>query len=105
MSNQATQIPEPDLAAKPARLYYLDWLRVFAMVAIFFFHNDRFFDIDGWHVKNATTSLASSVHIAFFNQWMMPLFFILSGAAVYYSLKSRKTGGFVKERILRILIP
>ena len=36
---------------------------------------------------------------------MMPLFFILSGAAVYYSLRSRKAGGFVKERILRILIP
>ena len=31
--------------------------------------------------------------------------FIISGAAVFYSLRSRKAGGFVKERILRILIP
>jgi len=35
----------------------------------------------------------------------MPLFFIVSGAAIYYSLRSRKAGGFVKERILRILVP
>jgi len=75
------------------------------MLSIFSFHNNRFFDFDGWHVKNSVTSLASSIHIEIFNQWMMPLFFILSGAAVYYSLKSRKAGGFVKERILRILIP
>ncbi|MFC2006540.1 acyltransferase family protein [Chloroflexota bacterium] len=93
------------IANRASRLYYLDWLRVFAMLAIFSFHSDRFFDFDGWHVKNSVTSLASSIHIEVFNQWMMPLFFILSGAAVYYSLKSRKAGGFVKERILRILIP
>jgi len=93
------------IANRGSRLYYLDWLRVFAMLSIFSFHNNRFFDFDGWHVKNSVTSLASSIHIEIFNQWMMPLFFILSGAAVYYSLKSRKAGGFVKERILRILVP
>lgn len=75
------------------------------MLSIFLFHVDRIFDFDPWHVDNAVTSLASSIHITFFNQWMMPLFFIVSGAAVYYSLKSRKAGGFVKERCLRILIP
>ena len=105
MSNGTPQVPESNVAVRPTRLYYLDWLRVFAMFSIFFFHSDRFFDFDGWHVKNSVTSLASSIHIEVFNQWMMPLFFILSGAAVYYSLRSRKAGGFVKERILRILIP
>ena len=105
MSNGASQVLEPDLVAKPARLYYLDWLRVLAMLSIFFFHSDRLFDSYPWHVNNLETSLASSIHIQFFNQWMMPLFFILSGAAVYYSLRSRTAGGFIKERSLRILIP
>ncbi|MFC1904583.1 acyltransferase family protein, partial [Chloroflexota bacterium] len=41
---------------------------------------------------------------AFFNQWMMPLFFIVSGAAVVYSLRSRNARGFLKERVLRILV-
>ena len=36
---------------------------------------------------------------------MMPLLFILSGAAIFYSLKSRGGSGFVKERSLRLAIP
>jgi hypothetical protein len=36
---------------------------------------------------------------------MMPLFFILSGASVYYSLKYRKANEFIRERMIRILIP
>ena len=91
--------------ARPARLYYLDWLRVLAMLAIFSFHSDRPFNFDDWHVKNAATNLFSSLHVSFFDQWMMPLFFIISGAAVYYSLKSRRPGGFAWERVLRIAVP
>lgn len=105
MNSGLSQVAEPNVTTKPARQYYLDWLRVLAMLSIFLFHCDRFFDFDGWHIKNAVTSLASTIHIQFFNQWMMPLFFVLSGAAVYYSLRSRTAGGFVKERTLRILIP
>jgi peptidoglycan/LPS O-acetylase OafA/YrhL len=89
----------------PARLYYLDWIRALAMLSIFLFHCDRIFDFDGWHINNDVTNLASTIHIQFFNQWMMPLFFIVSGAAVYFSLRNRTAGGFLKERSLRILIP
>jgi hypothetical protein len=96
---------ESNVTTRPTRLYYIDWLRVLAMLSIFFFHNDRFFNFEDWHVKNDVTSLVSSFHIAFFNHWMMPLFFILSGAAVYHALRFRTAGRFVKERILRILIP
>jgi glucan biosynthesis protein C len=92
-------------AETTTRLYYIDWLRVLAMLSIFLFHSDRFFNFDDWHVKNSVTNMASSIHVEIFDQWMMPLFFILSGAAVYYSLKSRKAGEFVKERTLRILVP
>lgn len=91
--------------SKAPRFYYIDWLRVLAMMSIFFFHNDRFFDSFDWHVKNKVTSVLSSIHISFFGHWMMPLFFILSGASVYYSLKYRKSSEFIKERTIRILIP
>ena len=87
------------------RLYYIDWLRVLAMLSIFFFHADRFFDYYDWHVKNGEHNIISSIHISFFSQWMMPLFFILSGAAVFYSLKSRSSSTFLWERVKRILIP
>jgi peptidoglycan/LPS O-acetylase OafA/YrhL len=46
----------------PQRLYYLDWLRVLAMLSIFFFHADRFFDFYDWHVKNEARNIISSIH-------------------------------------------
>lgn len=91
--------------SKPARLYYVDWLRALAMLAIFLYHSNRPFTFNSWHISNAERSLISTIFEEGFNLWMMPLFFFLSGAAVYYSLKSRSAGGFAKERVLRILVP
>jgi len=87
------------------RQYYIDWLRIIATIAIFLFHNARVYNYDDWHVKNAQTTLGATQFVEFMNMWMMPLFFILSGAAVYYSLKSRSAGTFLKERFFRIMIP
>jgi glucan biosynthesis protein C len=89
-----------------ARLYYLDWLRVGAIIGIFFFHNARFYDVfSDWHVRNATTNLGASILVAFLVQWIMPLFFLIAGAGTYFALKSKKTGQFVQERTLRLLVP
>jgi peptidoglycan/LPS O-acetylase OafA/YrhL len=87
------------------RQHYIDWLRVIATIGIFLFHNSRAYDYGDWHVKNALTSLGATQFVEFMNIWMMPLFFILSGASVYYSLKSRNGGTFLKERFFRIMIP
>jgi glucan biosynthesis protein C len=93
-------------ANTPARLYYLDWLRVLAMVGIFLFHNARFYDVfSDWHVKNATTNLGASALVAFMGEWLMPLFFLIAGSATYHALKSRRPGQYVQERALRILVP
>ena len=105
MSTSPSQVSESNVAVRPTRLYYLDWLRVLAMLSIFFFHNARFFNFEDWHVKNAVTGLGSEIFIGFLAQWMMPLFFILAGASVYYALRFRTAGGFIRERTLRILIP
>ncbi|MFC2008292.1 acyltransferase family protein [Chloroflexota bacterium] len=98
-------VAESNVAIRPARLYYIDWLRVLAMVTIFFFHNSRFFDPYPWHVNNAETSLVADIFVNFCNLWLMPIFFILAGASIYYALRFRTAGGFTKERTLRILIP
>ena len=105
MNSKLSPSVESSLAAKPTRLYYIDWLRILAMLTIFFFHNSRFFDPYPWHLNNAETSLGPEIFIEFCNLWLMPIFFLLAGASIYYALKSRTAGGFVKERILRILIP
>lgn len=93
------------MPTKPTRLYYIDWLRVMAMLSIFLYHSNRFFTISPWHISNVERSLASTIFEETFNLWMMPLFFVLSGAAIYYSLKSRKISDFIKERFLRIFVP
>ena len=91
--------------SKRVRLYYLDWLRVFAMTSVFLFHSDKFFAMEDWHAVNLTRSLASTVHVDFFVQWMMPLFFVLSGASIYCALRHRSAGQFIKERLLRLVLP
>ena len=105
MSIHSSQVAQSNSASKAARLYYVDWLRVIAMLSIFLFHNNRIFTLGDFHISNAERSLASTIFEQTFNIWMMPLFFVLSGAAVYYSLKSRTAGQFVKERTTRILVP
>ena len=87
------------------RQHYIDWLRVIATISIFLYHNSRAYDYGDWHIKNATTTLGATQFVEFMNMWMMPLFFVLSGASVYFSLKSRKAGSFLKERFFRIMIP
>jgi len=104
MNNKLSPSVDSSLANTPSRLYYLDWLRVLAMIMIFFTHNGRFFDFGGWHVKSAETSLGMEIFNEF-THWLMPLFFVLAAASVYYSMKSRTAGNFLKERTLRILIP
>jgi len=92
-------------SVKAQRQTYLDWLRVLATLAVFLFHSLRMFDGDDWEVKNNVTSDDLIVLVGFFVQWLMPLFFIISGAAIYYSLRSRPLRTFLRERVRRILLP
>ncbi len=87
------------------RLYYLDWLRIFAILAVFFLHSAKIFD---YH----TTDLYNSVRSPFWSAfrevilvWVMPLFFTISGAAVCFSLQLGRVWPFLRTRIHRILVP
>ena len=69
------------------------------------FHCARYFDTQGWHVKNPRSDEILSFFVLFLAQWIMPLFFILSGISTYYMLSYRKTGQFIKSRFTRLLVP
>ena len=92
-----------DMAA--VRRYDVDWLRVLAVLLLFVFHSARPFDEIGWHVKNVETSAGLIVFIGFMDQFHMPLFFLLSGAAAWFALKRRTKEAFVYERVLRLFVP
>lgn len=92
-------------SAPDARRYDLDWLRVLAMALIFVFHTTRPFDtFENWHVKNNQLSAAFDV-LVIGALWVMPLFFVLSGASSFFSLRSRTAWSFLKARFLRLVIP
>jgi glucan biosynthesis protein C len=91
---------------KQERLYFLDWLRVLAVLCVFFFHTLHPFDfLADWNVKNADRSLVVSFIMAFLDTWGMPLFFVLAGAASWFALRSRPGRQFLHERSVRLLIP
>jgi glucan biosynthesis protein C len=90
---------------KKVRLYYLDWLRVLAFTAVFFYHCGRFFNESDWHIKNSTTSTFVNTLMSFFELWGMPLIFIISGASIYLALRPHGTIRFLRERVLRLLVP
>jgi len=87
------------------RQYYLDWLRVLTICLVFLFHCSRFFDADDWHVKNSVVSPVATLFSFFMVQWMMPLFFFISGASTWFALQSKTGGKFINDRVKRVLVP
>jgi peptidoglycan/LPS O-acetylase OafA/YrhL len=91
---------------KSARLHYLDWLQVLAILGVFLFHAIHpFDDLADWHIKNAESSVLATFYIGFFNLWGMPFFFLMAGATSWFSLRRRKPGRYIRERVTRLLIP
>ena len=105
MQNHPSTITENGKETRRERLYFLDWLRVFSILLVFLIHCSKIFDYDTTVVFNTTRSPILSAFRDFGLLWIMPLFFFLSGAAVYLSQRSRKIGKFIKSRFLRLFIP
>ncbi|MFZ1290912.1 MAG: acyltransferase family protein [Melioribacteraceae bacterium] len=87
------------------RKYYLDWLRVIAFYILIFYHVGMIFVPWDFHIKNNVTSEWFETWMAFFNQWRLPLLFMISGIVIYYSLGKRTGKEFFIERSKRLLIP
>jgi glucan biosynthesis protein C len=65
----------------------------------------RFFDPMDWDVKNNILSENIMILILFIAQWLMPLFFLISGMSIYFVLSFMTKGQFIKSRFLRIMVP
>jgi glucans biosynthesis protein C len=87
------------------RLHYLDWLRVLAVVGVFYAHTINIFDMLYWHIRSGGQSTGLMVLVVFGTQWGMSLFFFLAGASAWFALESRTAGQFIGERFKRLIIP
>jgi glucan biosynthesis protein C len=93
-----------------SRVYYLDWLRVLAILTVFVYHTSRLFNVEDLAVKNPTWYPWVEVWNRFATTWMLPLLFVVSGASLFYALG--KAGGgpkvfgkFIRDKALRLLVP
>src|SRR5512136_501645 len=94
-----------NVPATTPRRYDLDWLRVCAVLGVFFFHSLHFFDVGDWAVKNATTYPWVDSWLSLLGMWIMPLIFVISGASLFYASRKGSAAGFAKDKVLRLLVP
>jgi glucan biosynthesis protein C len=91
---------------KKERRYDIDWLRVLAVLLLFFYHPARIFSLwDSWYIENVDKSLAISVVATFTNHWHMALLFLLAGVSTYFALGFRSSRRYLTERFKRLLVP
>jgi peptidoglycan/LPS O-acetylase OafA/YrhL len=91
---------------KPPHRHDLDWLRVFAILLLLYFHTAMIFTAEwGWHVKNAETSNLLLEFNYFLRLFRMPVLFLISGIGTSFALRFRSSGEYLKERGKRLLIP
>ena len=88
------------------RKKYIDWLRVFGILLLFPFHAARVFDSREFnYIHSDARSFVGEAFMDIIWPWFMPLMFLIAGIATWYALQKRDASQYVKERILRLLIP
>jgi peptidoglycan/LPS O-acetylase OafA/YrhL len=92
--------------ARHQRLVYVDWLRALALCGVIVIHVCEVFNPwDEWHITNAERSRVAGEIVVLMAPWIMPLFMALAGVSAYYSLARRSNRAYVRERVLRVLVP
>ena len=87
------------------RINYLDWLRVLGILFVFVYHTTRLYNVEDWVVKNQIWYPSVEVWNTFVTSFMMPLMFVISGASLFYALGKGGFGKFLKDKVLRLLVP
>ncbi len=87
------------------RRYDIDWWRVIAIIGVYLHHVGMPFNGDGFHIMNSESSKLLDDIMVFFEQFRLPLLFIISGVGTMYAFSKRSVWQFVKERTYRLLIP
>jgi len=95
----------PTEARNPARLVYLDWIRVAAFALLILYHVGMFYVTWDWHVKSDHASHALEPLMLLANPWRLTLLFLVSGAATRFMADKMAPATLAGRRTLRLLIP
>jgi uncharacterized membrane protein len=86
---------------KDERLYYLDWLRVFAVMLLIPYHTGAIFANFDFHIKNNVTSTGLTIIDIFIDNWHM-LVFLLAG---YHLVCLKEAPSACRGTFLRLIVP
>ena len=89
----------------PDRRYDIDWLRILAVLLLIPYHTSVIFVRPYVAYIKDEPNAAMEAFAYFMNQWHMALFFLVSGAATWFSLDSRTGARYIGERIKRLIFP
>jgi peptidoglycan/LPS O-acetylase OafA/YrhL len=87
------------------RRYELDWLRALAVLVVFLYHSARFFNGQYWDIRNTGRSALVDLGAGFVGLWLIPLFFLVAGAASRFTLERHTPGEYVRRRFKRLMLP
>jgi len=106
MAVQATEVKTVEaVAAGSERRYEIDWLRAASVFLVIPLHSAVIFSFGVFNVKHVQHTLAMDSVVNFLSVWIIPLLFVLAGAATKYALERRKLGEYTVERVKRLLVP
>ncbi|MTV36714.1 acyltransferase family protein [Duganella radicis] len=87
------------------RLYFLDWIRIFAFFVLIFYHTGMYYVTWDWHVKSPDASHAIEPLMILSSPWRLGLLFMISGVATAFMLKKIRVGALLRQRSWRLLVP
>jgi surface polysaccharide O-acyltransferase-like enzyme len=93
------------MVATPARLFYLDWIRVGAFALLILYHIGMFYVTWDWHVKSDHAGHAIEPLMLLTNPWRLTLLFIVSGAATRFMADKMSAGALAGQRFTRLFVP
>jgi glucan biosynthesis protein C len=87
------------------RLYFLDWIRIFAFFVLILYHTGMYYVTWDWHVKSPDAGHAIEPLMLLSSPWRLGLLFMVSGVATAFMLKKMRIGALLKQRSWRLLVP
>lgn len=87
------------------RKHYIDNIRSFCILLLFPYHTFMIYNsISSFYIHSRPIpSLTAFIFLCL--PWFMPILFLLAGVSTSYALKKRSSKEYIKERILKLLIP
>ncbi len=105
MPKPMDSINPPVTAESPSRLYFLDWLRIVALMVLILYHVGMYYVRWDFHVKSPFAGPGLEPWMQLSGPWRMDLLFMVSGAATALMLKAGATGALLRKRSKFLLLP